>query len=216
MFLTQEECNQKLKETVIFYGNDPVYVSEAKKASSPILKCAYLPIPTTIPAKFVEAPIKDSLFNMKDLGTKLGYVNIEKSGFNEVTYSQRVGIRKVHQGLCKSNVRFSDVMRNEQLGFIGALPEFDRLLNTDKITKTFKNLYPSLPESVSLLSESTKNLAVAFHRQFAIRKNYIGPLYLEYKGKQIGWSEDGTKFKIHEDFQYLLETLNEIPYFKAG
>lgn len=74
----------------------------------------------------------------------------------------------------------------------------------------FKLLYPNLQDIGVLFTKNNNVTSKAFTREFAVRKSDVGPMYLQYKGRDIGHSDDLYRWKIADQFKHLRETLDHI------
>lgn len=70
--------------------------------------------------------------------------------------------------------------------------------------------YPTFTDIKSQFSSDNYLTSKAFNKHFAIRRHDVGPYYLEYKGKDIGYTQDFDKWKIAEDYKYLAESLEHL------
>lgn len=179
------------------------------------LQIKYLPYRLTKKTNWKE--IDDPLFEFRNLGGKLGYINSEVEGITEAVFSWRLPVRKAHstQGLSRHNVRTSMRLGCERLGISKYEFSFDNdgrdsIIEQPAFTETVQGKFPDIKEAARKITGQDIFISLAFNRKFAFRRDYIGPVYVQYKGKDIGYTDDFTKFKLHEDFKYLSESLEEI------
>ncbi len=80
------------------------------------------------------------------------------------------------------------------------------------IPNMVNNNYPSLDDALQILKESQMVTGMAFHRYFAV-EHRCDMYNLEFKGKNIGFTEDFKNFSLHPAFEYLREIVeyNDIP-----
>lgn len=220
LFESVEDINQKLGSCVVFYKKEPLYIREAASISSSKLGILGIMLPLGDNAT-VKVGIEDPDLDYRTISSSLGYTTVSlnsNSGLrtNQSIFLTRMAVRKSVQGLHKCNVnvpKFRDYSFPGQHPHDSASYSWDFLIREKALADTLGNKYPSLKSAKESLGKSfdNKNLStlhsVAFNRNFAINKRPVGPYYLEYKGKDIAWSEDLARFSLDKSFAFLQETL---------
>ena len=211
MFDTREEANQKLSSTVVLFKNAPVFIREANgsngsKGSKLTLLFKYLRS-----GKLDEAPILDKGWEFRNLGPRIGYLNYDQGngGLREASYVTRMGVRTSHntQGLSQKNLKFTPLKGSKKLGLAGTALSFNSVNGSECFTNMLEQSYPTLKDIASEFSKSPWLISRAFDRQFAIRRDDVGPYYIQYRGKDIGHTTDLERFKIAEQYKYLQEQM---------
>jgi hypothetical protein len=95
-----------------------------------------------------------------------------------------------------------------------AEPVFTDFFRQKCFSDMLKGKYPSMKSATKLVLEDETVTSIAFARWFAFKKKKVGPFYLEYKGKEIGWSPDLKKINLSKTYTHLQETLEyyDIPF----
>ena len=194
-----EEVTMRLGSTIVRYDGEPVYVSNVSMGDDGVPRIHILPLPVKTMNDYDEVRAEPKtlrkVVNSRHFDFEpflLGYANLAKWG---AIFLTRAPVRKFKQGLNSGNlvndkgVNFKTLMADE--GFKQAL----------------KNEYPTLGEAVS--KAKAKSITVAFCRELAVSSRELGYFILEYKGTECAFSEDGSVFKLPEQFQYLKQVLLE-------
>lgn len=212
MYETREEANQKLVQTVALYNNRPVYIQDSQ-GSKTKLKLLYQDLRSKQEGS---ALIWDQGWEFRNFGDRLGYTNAENqtpSGtYKEAVYLSRVAVRKAHQtqGLSAQNLKIPKLRGCKRVGLPGVLLGWGSVYHREFFLNTLEKTYPTLPEVYSNFLSDNELVSKAFSRQLAIRRPHIGPFFLEYRGKDIGYTDDFGTWKISPDFSYLRESLEDI------
>jgi len=210
MYDTREEATQKLASSIILFNDSPVYIQEATGRGSKIhLKYVHLRS-----GNERSNDLNEPGWNYRNLGDRLGYFNSDLTihgvgTYREACYSRRVAVRQSHstQGLSHRNVRISDFRGSRKLALSRSGVGFQSVYNQPWFLDMLEKKYPSFSDVKSLFSSDKYTTSKAFSRQFAIYRPDDGPFSLEYRGYEIGKSDDLHRFKIHPDRNYLNETL---------
>lgn len=206
-FDTLTEAQQKLLMTTIMYGPDPVKVvgisGNNNRVELDIVKYGE-------GSNIERRRISDPLFSVKDLGQRLGYINVTHYEHTFVTYSRRTPIRRSQttQGLSDSNVRINRIMGNAGRGVPGHQYRFSGL-ETRGIKETLEQKYPSLSQVRYRMSKNETILELAFGHSLAVAKDMKGLFKLKYKDNDIGWSDDLETFHVSQEWQYLDRLFDE-------
>lgn len=212
MFDTEEDIQQKLACTVVLYDKKPKMVHSAStKGGKPGVMLTDLH-----GLNAVWAPITDSLLDYKSLGGTLGYVNVVTDDYSQAVYLTRMAVRKSIQGLSGANVSVPGLYPNYKTGAPGKNISWSLLLKNAAFENMVYGVYPKLSDMPGLFAGHATS--VAFHRLFAAKLHRVGPFYLEYRGKDIAWSDTPDAWNLSKNFFYLMETLefNDIPVRKVA
>lgn len=218
MFVTMEDANYKLNTSLILYKNHPVKVQGLSgDPANPYMGLVYLS-PKRIPGLLPDggARFADPDVGFRTIGEHLGYLNYTMvlSGRENcwATYVTRIHARHSFIGLRQGNV---DIPRLS-LPIVSTSPirlEFSSVISNPGFEKMWFGEYPSFNAALHILSTLPAPSSVAFTKVFAITKNPIGPVYLRYKGSDIGWLEDDTVL-IPTSKAYMQEQLymHKVPF----
>lgn len=215
MYDTKEEANQKLGQTVVLFHGQPCYIIEAVGKGSKLSLRYNLMRPKEERSNLIQ----EDGWEFRNLGQRLGYVNVnlgEKS-YKEALYTTRVAVRAAHntQGLSSKNLRYGSLKGSSRLGLSGYSLGWNSLYQSGYFCDTLEDKYPTFLEVKDSFSTDNYLSSKAFHRSFAVRRHDVGPYYLEYKGKDIGYTDDFFRWKIADNYKYLEESLDHIE-FKRG
>ncbi len=204
MYDTQEEAIQKLSSCVVLFNDAPTLIQTAK-GSGTKLKIYHNLLRT---GEDRADYIMDKGFDFRSLGTRLGYTNYESASYKEALYLTRAHVRKSHstQGLSQHNVRVPTLRGSEILGLPKQNITWSHIYNRPYTLDTLERKYPTVKEVESRMAKDQIVTSLAFNKQFAVRRTKVGPFYLEYRGKDIGYTDDFFRWKIGQDFSYLDET----------
>lgn len=206
MYDTAVEADQKLKGTVIFHGDDPIYVYTAQEGSP--IKLQYRAYNKDLHNPKVEyVGINSGSLDMKELGNRLGYVNcLSGEGIGIVTYTRRTPVRKAHstQGLSDSNVKCDKLHSIAKFGLSARNTAFS-LLENKGMEETLRGKYPSLSQVRYKMGKNETVWEMAFDPCLAVCRDANGLWKLHYKGGEIGWTDDLFTFRVGKEFRYLDE-----------
>lgn len=210
MYDNHQDANRYLANTVCYWDGVPIYVAECRAGRNDrniIEAYAY-----KLPYGFHDGEyfnIGDERFNA--FKYKLGYINTG----NGVVYMARRPARIQSQGLCANNVN----IRGMSVGAGGARyrDDFNDLVRGDGFKDMLLGKYPSMAEARKILLEKPNIRAVAFSREFAIKRHpqFKNLFFLSYKGEDISYSET-SEFSLPEEYKYLKEISTQKGCLKAG
>lgn len=212
MFDTEEDIQQKLGGTVVLYDKKPMAVHSAgTKGGKPGITFTDL---HGMNAAWVN--ITDPKLDYKSLGGILGYVNVVNNDYSQAIYLTRMAVRKSIQGLSDANVYIPNLSPNHKTGSLGKSLSWSLLSKNAAFENMVLGVYPKLSEMSGLFSGYATS--VAFHRLFAVNLPKVGPFFLEYRGKDIAWSDTPDAWNLSKNFFYLMETLefNDVPIRKVA
>lgn len=211
MYDTRDEANQKLSSTVVLYKNLPVFIREVGGSNGPKLTLHFKYIRT---GNLEEAYILDKNWEFRNLGPRVGYLNVDmgNGSYKEASYVTRMGVRASHntQGLSQKNLKFVPLKGSKRLNLGPSGLVFTSVVNTAFFADMLEQKYPDVK---AISNEFVKNpwlISKAFDRQFAIRQDDVGPFYLQYRGKDIGHTDDFSRWKIAPQYNYLQEQMEYI------
>lgn len=176
------DLNMMLARTVVMFNKWPVFISEILKDRQAV--CFSLAT-----SKQKKVSIDNPCFDFTPV--PLGFVNSETTA----VYVSRRGVRRMKQGLSRENILITQIgnkIDDETLYFSV------KDLTTKYLVPTIKEIYPSLDQCLEAVSTDAN--IQAFHKSFAVNKNFI----LIYKGKQVGLVDsDNGKLVFRADKTYL-------------
>jgi hypothetical protein len=207
MFNTTAEADQKLMNTVVFYKDSPVVCGGSSGRENKVL--ISLRELANKQSDWKNVAIFDENLDMKNVGSRLGYINCNIRGVPCTMYSRRSAIRKAHstQGLSNENV------------LIDASPAFLRTIRESYSHRFFEyehnglkdtliNKYPTM-NSVKRAFSQGSMFEMAFNRYLSISKDTAGLFKVNYKNTEIGWTEDFERFNVSKPWKYLDELFEE-------
>lgn len=208
MFDTSEEANQKLSKTIVFFDKRPTYILEASGNKKDVT-LYHVPLKGKDSLKHC---IWDKAWDLRRIGSRVGYANADIQTYKEAVFMTRMPVRQAHntQGLSQRNINIPVLKGSSRLGLQPLSLQFQSVYNTGWFSDMLEDKYPGLENIGKMFSKDAWLRSVAFNREFAVRKGDVGPFYLEYKGKDIGYSDDIYRFKIADQFDYLCESLDNI------
>lgn len=207
MYDTREEAQQKLANSTVLFEGKPVQILEATGSKNKVI-LRYHSIP--YPQQGIDGPtdsvhIADTRWDFKSLGTKLGYVNINKSPFDakqEAVFATRIPTRNSRQGLDQRTGRVSQYPSPEHPWI------WDHLLNHTGIVDCINNKYPTAAEAVNQLTADCDMVrSVAIGRKLMMIFDRVNPPNLVYRNNKVGYTEDGITFKLAPHKAFLKEEL---------
>jgi hypothetical protein len=211
MYETKEEFNQKLAGCIVLLNNTPVHILEAAGGTKAkiTLTCQNLRAKTT---DVVSA--SDPGWDFRSLGSRLGYTNVDfgEGSYRQAMYVTRMAIRQASrtQGLSQHNVKYDGLKADPNRNLQWYKPSWGQLYSQEYFLDTLERKYPSINDLRKVFEKDKTVTSKAFDPKFAISKPLIGPFYLEYRGKDIGYSDDMFRWKIGDCYDYLRETLEHI------
>lgn len=211
MFDTSEEANQKLRHSVVLHRKEPVYIQEATGRGKSV-NLHYTKIAETSTPEI--RCIFDPDWNFRDLGPHLGYANIDlgSGGHKEACYITRMPVRQCSstQGISQRNLHIPQLRGSSKLA-LGALQlSFQHIYNLKPFKDMLRDIYPDFESIKEEFKKSPWLISKAFTHEFAVRRADVGPFYLQYKGKDVGHSDDLYRWRIADQFSYLKETMDHI------
>jgi hypothetical protein len=212
---THEEATQKLGSTIVLFQGKPTYVIGGTGSKAKVSLKHYL----VREDKEMSNPITDTNWEFRNLGSRLGYMNTRysmgkdnKEHYKEALFVSRVAVRASHatQGLSSRNLKYGQLKGSSTIGVPPQYIEWDTLRSLPSFCDTLEGIFPAFSDITKQFSTDALASSLAFHKNFAIRKHDIGPFYLEYKGKDVGYTEDFNRWKFAEQYKYLQETLDDL------
>lgn len=214
MFDTGKDAFQKLGHTIILLHETPIFVVSCEDGpkNAVILKYWQLPNKEASP-ELQEVKLDEAHVDFRTLGCRLGYLNATApSGDEQCVFVSRTPRRQTVQGINPSNLNFTYFINPTS----GSKVEFDwkKYYKDTSFADMLKGKYPTRKQAQKYIIENENVTSLAFARWFAFKKKKVGPMYLEYKGKEIGWSADLKKINLSKAYTHLQETLEyyDIPF----
>lgn len=211
MFDTQEEVQQKIVETVILHKGLPIWVQSAKKAlrdGGINVYYYYIDDPSQ---ETRSGDVTDPDFNFRTIGEHIGYINVNEGPYKEALYLRRTPVRRSYQtqGLSRHNLFIPTTRGSTSQGIPAHRFSFNQVYKMQTFVSMFKNEYPTLKQIRLAFTKEQQRMSAAFHARLAINKSPTGLFNLEYKGQDIGYTEDLETFKLDPEFKHLREGLDE-------
>lgn len=209
MYDTAEEANQKLRHTIVLYNKVPCFVQQAVGE-----KGLSLEFTTLRDGVILRKSINDKAFEFRNLGSKLGYtnVNLGSGSYNEALYLSRMPVRQSHstQGISQKNLYIPPLRGSRKFSLQQHVLSFQQVYTTTPFHDTMEDVFPGLDKIEAEMAKKPWILSRAFNRQFCVRRDDVGPLYLQYRERDIGHSDHFYKWKLASQFAYLGETLDHL------
>lgn len=208
MYDTAEEARQKLEGTVVLYDNVPVYIVTATGNKNKV-NLHYQLLPLESGAEKLTRSITDPLWDFRTGGTKLGYTEAKNpsTGQIESVFLSRVPIRHSRQGLDSKTIQIQQFDRDRLYNISWS----DIIQRGDGLNKTVKNIFSTPLIAFKNVTNNFKEYqSVPIHRKLSLMYDTISPPYLIYRNEKVGYTEDGTLFKLAKHKQYLSEELQDM------
>lgn len=220
MYDTTEEARQKLEQSTVLFEGVPVLVTGAEGSKGRV-RLGFVPLPfnSSTDAKIV--PINDKGWDFKSLPSKLGYVNLyggehHKNGAEEAVFVTRVPTRASRQGVDNRTVKLIRYGQ-ETVTSLGEGLQWSHVMSYEGILKTVNGNFPSAKEACKKLIDGIgKVKSVAISRKLMMIFDRVNPPNLIYRNEKIGYSEDGTTFRLAPHKQFLAEELQDLEGLKIA
>lgn len=214
MYDTREEAQQKLSGSTVLFDGLPVHVLDARGSKNKVqLDFHRLPLPSTgVSGPQDSVNINDPRWDFRTLGTKIGYVDVEKSPFDgkqEAVFVTRIPTRNSRQGLDHRTTRVWQFPLQEHSW------NWEQLICFEGLVRSIQNKYVTTQQAVQHLykyPDTVKSVAVG--RKLLMTFDKINPPNLVYRHEKIGYSEDGVTFKLAPHKVHLKEELVDMQYLK--
>lgn len=214
MFDSVQEVSQKLGNCVILYRNSPIRVVEGVNGRTN-LGIRYYPLGE--PSNLLTVTLNDPELDFKNLGERLGYINLHSIGRNhckEAVYMMRQPVRRSIQGLHEENVfvsHFNSSINQERFGHI-TFGAWITERNVESLKNTFLGVYPSIEKITSDFRKDDAYISQAFHRNWCIERDQgkVGPEFkIMYKNIKVGYAETLNKIIVTDRYKHLRDDLKE-------
>ncbi len=215
MYDTGKDALQKLGNTIILLNETPIFVTSCEDGPKETVLIKYWQLPITVDKpEVLVCKLDEQYVDFRTLGARLGYMNTESpKGDKQAIFVSRTPKRQTVQGINGSNLVFQSFidLTNQNKSIV---TQFKNLYKTQSFAEMLKGSYPSRKKAAEMLTTEKNITSVAFARWFAFVKKQVGPVYLEYKGKEVGWSSDLKKINLSKAYTHLQETLDyyDIPH----
>jgi hypothetical protein len=196
---TVEDASMRLRNTVVLYKGDPVYITRLERGTEDeIFRVYYRPLPLK-PGDEAEARkfISSKYFDIAPF--RMGYLNDLKNG---AYYCKRSPNRIQKQGLCGENF----VARTHN----GKGIPFNVFITNPEVVLMINNVYPTLTQAIKALEKSP---GVAFSRDFCLVRDEVltDLIYIYHKGEKVGLLQrDDGSVRLAAKFRCLKEALEEL------
>jgi len=204
-YRTPEETNDRISQTVVMFGNDPVYVVQALADRGPDNRVYTAVMYVLLPAKIdidsirgigpgiLKASILDERWRCHDFN--IGYVN--QPDILDAAYMTRIPIRRYKQGLNAAN-----------LNGIARLGNFQKLVANQSFVDMLRGNYPNYAVVHKKVSKANAEHAqMAFARRWSLEHTDLEVYWLRYRGQRVASSQDGWTFHLPKKFLYLKELI---------
>lgn len=189
VYRTAEEVNDRLADSVAFYGGNPVYIINAQGDY-----IWYKSLPYKADEDNHRALIRDPKWDASEF--RLGFINLNP----RTHYLSRFPVRRYTQGLAEMNIAIPP-----RFGM-----SFRELLQQQNFAHMLTNKYPRIDRAAEQVIESTTSLGLAFNKRLAwykhVRNHEQGLLY---RGEKIG-----TKLEIKPKGAYSVVLEPDRSYMK--
>lgn len=200
------EANRRLSGCIVLVDDRPVSVGEVSTIRNvPTIRYRKEGDPNdpyngwTADGGYYSIPLDDPSVNVFDI--PLGYMN---TSLKEAIYVTRHPVRGQRQGLQNNGVSFSPSKTNPFVHY-----NVNSAVREPGFTEMVQGRYPTFDEARERVMKGEHS--VAFSRRLALQQNARGfPMYLMYRGEQIGWGvpEKGP-FELPKEYAFLREQLQE-------
>ena len=207
MYDTKEEAHQKLVACLCLFNGEPAYIENAHGNENNVV----LEFWNTRSKITDMQPIKHDGWEFRELGPRVGYMNINRGekSHKEAVYTVRSAVRIAHNTQCLSykNMKLKTLRGAPHLGLEPFQLEWQAVVKSDWAADMVEGKYPTLQGVRETFMKDPFQTSMAFTRELAVFRHEIGPYYIEYKGKQIGYSDDMEDWKVGDKYKYLIESL---------
>jgi len=208
LYDTKDEAHQKLTSCLCLFNGESAYI-ENVHGSGKKIQLDFFHIRQKIQNT---ENINHNGWEFRELGNRIGYMNIDMGheSYKEAAYTVRSAVRIAHNTQCLSfkNMRIKPLRGAPHLGVNGFKIDWQSVVRTDYAADMIEGKYPCMKDIKDQFLKEPYQVSMAFTREFAVYRPEIGPFYLEYKGKQIGYSDDADQWKIGSKYLYLTESLD--------
>ena len=182
MFDNIGDAQMRVGSSVVRYKGIPVYIDKVFENDEHTMYASFLNLITKEKRKKVF--LKSKYFDFTAF--PIGYVNSDEIG---AIYIERRAVRKFKAGLSMQNIKFLQEENPQDL------------LYSKGLGKTILNEFPNVLDTYNKVMEKEGKHKVAFSREYAFYFSELEIIYLEYKGKPVG---------------YVKDVKDEIPYIALG
>lgn len=205
-FQTPEEVNYRYSGSIIFNGQQPIYVREGsfrdpegRVKDGPVIFYQDVGLGQFAPQQVIasSAPaLRDGPFN---LGFINGVERTDEEGnvVGDVAFCTRMPLRKWKQGLTQQN-----------LDFHNRAMTFNKALQHNGFVQMLQGTYPTMETVKEKIGKKLRR--IAFHRHWAAGLNKMGTFDLFYRGQVVGAGGDAPDtVKLGPKFKYLQEAYED-------
>lgn len=209
---TLEEAQSRLKGTLIYLGDSPIYVRDITDTANGTPYRRGMEQRFQLHYYTIGRDRRPGHVSLADPGLrqnnfKLGYCNIDTNplGFgvvkNRTAYVTRIPTRRTKQGICQENLLLATTERE-----IGGV-RFGDIHMTESVKDMLTGNYPSLDAACEAVVNGSYSMA--FHRHFAVSyDDFRGDMVLMYRGNKIGFG-DPDMITLGPQYQFCREAAIE-------
>ena len=203
---TLEEADRRLRNTVVLYDNEPVYISAVEPspegAADDIYRVYACPLPLT-QGNLNQAAFRKYISSGKfDFAPfKMGFLNLPEGVFFMERIPQRAGYK---QGLSQNGYTIYSLGSGDI-----PTPAFASMISDPAFVAMIKGQYPCLKDTMEQL-RSKKKECLATMRNLAIsHEDDLELSIAHYKRKRVGIITDDDRLKLSTKFRFLQEEMEE-------
>lgn len=210
---TLEEAQSRLKSTIIYYKDEPVFVRDIvdlrpgnpyRRGMEERFDLHYYTLGQN--RRPSHAVLSDPEYRQNNF--RLGYLNldsgvpgIDPGGKYRTAYITRIPTRRTKQGICQENLMIAPTERE-----IGGI-RFGDIHMSQPVKDMLVGKYPSIDEAIGAVAAGSYSMA--FHRHFAMSYDeFRGDAVLLYRGNKIGFG-DGDVMTLAPQYQFCREAALE-------
>lgn len=214
MYDTSAEAEQKLGQSVVLFDGCPVYISGVAGSKADLrLYYTKLPLGAEWTGKSNQFElISDPRWDFKSVGARLGYTAVRSPmKVEEIIWCSRIPIRHSRQGLDQKTIY---IKRSQDSDYPY---DWGCLIHAQGLVQTMRGQYAPVSEAFKMLLEKPGQFrAIPISRKMALEYDRVSPPYLLYRGEKVGYTEDGSSFKIAKHKNYLTEELVDMENLKIA
>lgn len=184
------------------YVRGPAIVDEATNHFG--VKAAYLPLKQGSKTHYETVSVNDPDLDFRSISARIGYMDFDHPGWMEAVWVSRKAVRKVIQGLSPHNIGIAPLFTSKRHAMPMRMLTFSDIIQQSGFVDMVRNQYHSFDSVKKLLAEK-RVISVAVTRNFAINHRDEGIYGIEYKGRQIGTSQDLRAFILLPEYSYFGE-----------
>lgn len=200
---TAEEVEFRLRNTVVLYDGDPVYITKTNLPGADdegeIARVFFQPLPYNGRGREVRKYLSSKKFDLTPF--KMGFMNYEGAAY----FLARQPLRQNRQGLGAGTLSIKNMSPNETRGI-----DFNTVITADGFVDMIRGKYPSFQEAGEMLNGGDA-YSVAVSRSFCfLFDTDLDMLLLSHRGVKCGTAMKGDKaIRLPEKFHFLRQEAEE-------